>query len=65
MDPKLINLDHLDNYECWQLEKYGNILGRPEVMPNGEVIENGAEEMEREAEWVERQWEEQLHEKEY
>lgn len=63
MDPKIINIDDLTNYELYQLEKWGNILPPCGYFP--EEMECGAEQMERESEWVERQWEESLHEKEY
>ena len=52
----------MTNYQMWQLEKYGNIA--PLIQVNGDVFENGVEEMERLAEWVEIQAERELHEHE-
>jgi hypothetical protein len=51
----------LTNYDAWQLEKHGNILPSPVVLPSGE-IENGHEGIQRHAEWVEQQAAQQLHE---
>lgn len=44
--------DDLTGFERFQLEKYGNILGKSEVMPNGEC-EQGEEERRRYKTWVE------------
>lgn len=54
----------MDNYTLWQLEKYGNILPEPEVMPCG-YSEATEDEMRRQAEWVELQAEQQRQENEY
>lgn len=41
----------MTNYEQFQIERYGNILPEPVIMPDGELLENGKDEMERFAEW--------------
>lgn len=50
----------MTNYECWQIERYGDCLPEPEVTPSGE-LESGVESMERFTEWMELQHELQLH----
>jgi hypothetical protein len=51
----------LDNYEQFQLEKYGNVLSAVSVLPDG-TCENGIDEIERQAEWINSQAEQQLFE---
>ena len=50
------------NYENWQLEKYGNVIGTIESTPDGELFESGIEELNRLAEWMNEQAERQLEE---
>ena len=50
------------NYENWQLEKYGNVIGTIESTPDGELFESGIEELNRLAEWMSEQAERQLEE---
>ena len=50
------------NYENWQLEKYGNVIGTIESTPDGELYESGIEELNRLAEWMNEQAERQLDE---
>ena len=50
----------LDNYESFQLEKYGNIIPSIESTPEGELYESGLESIERLAQWIEVQTERQL-----
>jgi len=52
------------NYENWQLEKYGNVIGAIESTPDGELYESGIEELNRLAEWMNEQAERQLEEQE-
>ncbi len=44
----------LTNYQMWQLEKYGNIAGLIDILPDGTNI-NGVQEMRRLEEWVKMQ----------
>ena len=50
------------NYENWQLEKYGNVIGQIETTPDGELFESGIEELNWLAEWMNEQAERQLEE---
>ena len=52
------------NYENWQLEKYGNVIGSIETTPDGDLFESGIEELNRLAEWMNEQAERQLEEQE-
>lgn len=46
----------MTNYELWQMERFGNI-----VAANGvEEIENGAQDAQDQADWVDRQAEQEL-----
>lgn len=58
-DPK-----ELDNYQQFQLEKYGDILPTPQATPDGDLFESGIEELNRLAEWTNAQAEQQLYEQE-
>lgn len=49
----------MSNYDLWQMERFGDILPEPIVLPSGE-IEGSNEEINRSAEWVELQAELQL-----
>ena len=44
--------EDLAPYEKWQLEKYGNILPPVESIPDERVIENGFDDLNRFAEWM-------------
>lgn len=50
----------MTNYEAFQLDRYGDILPEPVVLPSGE-IEGTNEEINRSVEWTELQAELQLH----
>lgn len=52
------------NYENWQLEKYGNVIGSIETTPDGDLFESGIDELNRLAEWMNEQAERQLEEHE-
>ena len=54
----------LDNYQQFQLNKYGNILPTPEATPDGDLFESGIEELNRLAEWTNAQAEQQLYQQE-
>lgn len=54
----------LTGFELFQLERYGNILGTTEVMPDGEC-EAGEEERQRFENWCELQAERQENEDSY
>ena len=43
----------LDNYQRWQLETFGNIL--PSVVPESELFESGIDELNRLAEWIDKE----------
>lgn len=53
------------NYETFQLEKYGNVVGSLETTPEGELFESGVDELNRLADYIERQSEKELYTKEY
>lgn len=53
-------MKELDNFERWQLEKYGNILPSGKTLPDAELFETGIEELNRLAEWIDMQAEKQL-----
>lgn len=57
------NFPELDNYQLWQAERFNNILDMPIINPEGE-LESGADELNRLAEWIEAQSEQQRHETE-
>ncbi len=40
------------NYDQWQVERYGNVIGSVETTPDGELIDSGIEEIERLAEYM-------------
>lgn len=50
----------LTNYEHFQLEKYGNIIGDITITPEGDLFESGMEELNRLAEWTNAQSEIQM-----
>lgn len=50
----------LTNYEHWQLEHKGNIIGNIESTPEGDLFESGIEELNRLAEWTDMQSEHQM-----
>jgi len=52
------------NYENWQIEKYGNVIGSIETTPDGDLFESGIDELNRLAEWMNEQAERQLEEHE-
>ena len=54
-------MNELTNYEQWQLDRFGDILPEPIVLPSGDV-EGKNEELNRFSEWVELQAEQQLFE---
>lgn len=56
------NIFPTDNYEAWQLEKYGNILPPTNITPAKEHEEVKEEDYEREAEWCNEQAERQMEE---
>jgi hypothetical protein len=58
-------MENLDPFERWQLERYGNILGSGKTTPEGELFENGIEQLERLAAWIEMQNEKVQQEKEF
>lgn len=62
--PNLTELAELTNYELWQIEKYGNILRTLHTLPDGSC-ENNEDEIRRQAEWVERQSDNEMHKLEY
>ena len=45
-------LEEMTNYGAWQMERYGNIVPGIESTPEGELINNGIEELNRLAEWI-------------
>ncbi len=53
-----------NNYENWQIEKYGNVIGSIETTPDGDLFESGIDELNRLAEWMNEQAERQLEEHE-
>lgn len=58
----MANIDQtneLTNYQQWQLEKYGNIIPDINVTPEGDLYESGLEELDRLAEWINAQAEQQ------
>ena len=57
-------IDELDNYQTWQLEKYGYILRTLHTLPDGSR-ENNEDEIRRQAEWVERQADNELNQLQY
>mgnify|MGYP003523862183 FL=1 len=62
--PNLTELADLTNYEQWQLTRYGNILRTLHTLPDGSC-ENNEDEIRRQAEWVERQADNEIHKLEY
>ena len=62
--PNLTELADLTNYELWQIEKYGNILRTLHTLPDGSC-ENNEDEIRRQAEWVERQADNELNQLQY
>ena len=44
----------MDAYQVFQLERYGNILPDTVNIPDDELAENGIEELNRLAEWIEK-----------
>jgi hypothetical protein len=58
------NIDNLNPYERWQLEKYGHILPEAKCIPDERVDENGLDDLNRFAEWLEYMAERQLMEHE-
>lgn len=59
---KVNQTPELDNYQQFQLNKYGNILPTPQATPDGDLFESGIEELNRLAEWTNAQAEQQLYE---
>jgi len=57
---KVIQTRELTNYEQFQLNKYGNILPTPEATPEGDLYESGLEELDRLAEYMNMQAEQQM-----
>jgi hypothetical protein len=56
-----INQNHeLTNYEQWQLENHGDVIGDISVTPEGEMYESGIEELNRLAEYIDLHSERQL-----
>ena len=62
--PSAKELADLTNYELYQLERWGNILRTLHTLPDGSC-ENNEDEIRRQAEWVERQAENERHNLEY
>jgi hypothetical protein len=50
----------LDNYQAWQQERYGNIIPTVEATPDGDLYESGLEELDRLAEYMNMQAEQQM-----
>jgi len=70
MDKKTLNtekpnISNLNPYERWQLEKYGVILPEAKDIPDERVDENGLDDLNRFAEWLEYMAERELIEKGY
>ena len=59
------NISNLNPYERWQLEKYGHILPEAKCIPDERVDENGLDDLNRFAEWLEYMAERELIEKGY
>jgi hypothetical protein len=53
-------MKELTPYEEWQLNKYGNILPDVKYIPDERVIENGFDDLNRFAEWMEYMAEQEL-----
>lgn len=57
------DINNLNPYERWQLEKYGHILPEAKDIPDSRVDENGLDDLNRFAEWMEYMAERELTEK--
>ena len=57
-----IQRKELTNFDQFQQNKYGNVLPMPEATPDGELYESGIDELNRIADWMNAQAEQQMFE---
>ena len=60
MDTNVNQSNELTNFDHWQLERFGDILPSLQITPEGDLFESGIEELNRMAEYMERNAELQL-----